>query len=65
MSLFVDFGRSQADIRQRAPFGRLRLARHLVEADVGDLVQVDAAAGAGARADVEGGIVCNHLGEDI
>lgn len=46
--------------------GRLRLARLLlVETDVGNLVQVDAAAGAGARADVEGRVVCNHLGENV
>lgn len=37
----------------------------LVEADVGDLAQVDAAAATGARADVEGGVVCNHLGENV
>ena len=35
----------------------------LVEADVGDVGQVDAAVG--GTTDVEGVVVCDHLGEDI
>lgn len=37
----------------------------LVETDVRDIAEVDATWAGGVGADVEAGVVCDHLGEDV